>query len=87
MFQSEVAERLTAKPGTKAYGFLTVVAQRAAKVNLLFRIPPDAFRPRPRVVSALLRFEMREVDSAMRRRRKPSARWSAGSSPPSKTVG
>jgi 16S rRNA (adenine1518-N6/adenine1519-N6)-dimethyltransferase len=63
MFQSEVAERLTAKPGTKAYGFLTVVAQRAARVSLLFRIPPDAFRPRPRVVSALLRFEMREVDS------------------------
>ncbi len=63
MFQSEVAERLTAKPGTKAYGFLTVVAQRAARVSVLFRIPPDAFRPRPRVVSALLRFEMREVDS------------------------
>jgi len=63
MFQSEVAERLTAKPGTKAYGFLTVVAQRAARVSILFRIPPDAFRPRPRVVSALLRFEMREVDS------------------------
>jgi 16S rRNA (adenine1518-N6/adenine1519-N6)-dimethyltransferase len=63
MFQSEVAERLTAKPGTKEYGFLTVVAQRAAKINVLFRIPPDAFRPRPRVVSALLRFEMREVDA------------------------
>lgn len=62
MFQSEVAERLTAKPGTKAYGFLTVVAQRAAKVSVVFRIPPDAFRPRPRVVSALVRFEMREVD-------------------------
>ncbi len=63
MFQSEVAERLTATPGTKAYGFLTVVAQRAAKVSVLFRIPPDAFRPRPRVVSALLRFEMREVSA------------------------
>jgi len=63
MFQSEVAERLTAKPGTKAYGFLTVVAQRAARVSVLFRVPPDAFRPRPRVVSALLRFEMREVDT------------------------
>jgi 16S rRNA (adenine1518-N6/adenine1519-N6)-dimethyltransferase len=62
MFQSEVAERLTAKPGTKEYGFLTVVAQRAARVRILFRIPPDAFRPRPRVVSALLRFEMLEVD-------------------------
>jgi 16S rRNA (adenine1518-N6/adenine1519-N6)-dimethyltransferase len=63
MFQNEVAERLTAKPGTKAYGFLTIVAQRAARVSVLFRIPPDAFRPRPRVVSALLRFEMREVDT------------------------
>ncbi len=63
MFQAEVAERLTAKPGTKAYGFLTVIAQRAAKVSVLFRIPPDAFNPRPRVVSALLRFEMREVDT------------------------
>ena len=63
MFQSEVAERLTAKPGTKEYGFLTVVAQRAARIQVLFRIPPDAFRPRPRVVSALLRFEMREVDA------------------------
>ena len=65
MFQSEVAERLTAKPGTKAYGFLTVVAQRAARVSVLFRIPPDAFRPRPRVV-ALLRFEMREVEKLNR---------------------
>ena len=62
MFQSEVAERLMAKPGTKAYGFLTVVAQRAAKVSVLFRIPPDAFRPRPRVVSALLRFEIRDIE-------------------------
>jgi 16S rRNA (adenine1518-N6/adenine1519-N6)-dimethyltransferase len=58
MFQSEVAERIIAKPGTKAYGFLSVVAQRTARVGVLFRIPPDAFWPRPRVVSALLRFEL-----------------------------
>ncbi|MGH8544057.1 MAG: 16S rRNA (adenine(1518)-N(6)/adenine(1519)-N(6))-dimethyltransferase RsmA [Vicinamibacteria bacterium] len=58
MFQQEVAERLTAKPGTKAYGFLSVIAQRAARLSVLFRIPPDAFRPRPRVVSALVRFEL-----------------------------
>jgi 16S rRNA (adenine1518-N6/adenine1519-N6)-dimethyltransferase len=63
MFQNEVAERLTAVPSTKAYGFLTVVAKRSADVRVLFRIPPDAFRPRPRVVSALLRFELR-ADSA-----------------------
>jgi 16S rRNA (adenine1518-N6/adenine1519-N6)-dimethyltransferase len=58
MFQSEVAERITAKPGTKAYGFLSVVSQRIARVGVLFRIPPDAFWPRPRVVSAHLRFEL-----------------------------
>jgi 16S rRNA (adenine1518-N6/adenine1519-N6)-dimethyltransferase len=63
MFQSEVAERLVAAPATKAYGFLTVVAQRAAAIRVLFRIPPDAFRPRPRVVSALLRFELRAASS------------------------
>jgi 16S rRNA (adenine1518-N6/adenine1519-N6)-dimethyltransferase len=63
MFQSEVAERLVAKPGTKAYGFLTVIAQQAAVVRVLFRIPPQAFRPRPRVVSALLRFQLRDGEA------------------------
>lgn len=63
MFQSEVAERLVARPGTKAYGFLTVIAQQAAVVRVLFRVPPEAFRPRPRVVSALLRFELRDGEA------------------------
>lgn len=59
MFQDEVAERLAAKPGTKAYGFLTVIAQQAADVQILFRISPQAFKPRPRVVSALVHFKIR----------------------------
>lgn len=63
MFQDEVASRLTARPGTKEYGFLTVVAQQAAEVSVLFRIPPDAFRPRPRVHSALVRFELRHEEA------------------------
>jgi len=63
MFQSEVAERLIATPGTKAYGFLTVIAQQAARVRVLFRIPPQAFRPRPRVVSSLLRFQVRDGEA------------------------
>lgn len=63
MFQSEVAERLVARPGTKAYGFLTVIAQQAAIIRVLFRIPPEAFRPRPRVVSALLRFQLRNGEA------------------------
>jgi 16S rRNA (adenine1518-N6/adenine1519-N6)-dimethyltransferase len=63
MFQSEVAERLVAVPGTKAYGFLSVVAQQASSIRVLFRIPPEAFRPRPRVVSALLRFRIRHGEA------------------------
>jgi 16S rRNA (adenine1518-N6/adenine1519-N6)-dimethyltransferase len=55
MFQLEVAERLIARPATKPYGFLTVVAQQAMSVSLLFRIPPTAFKPRPRVQAALVR--------------------------------
>ena len=55
MFQLEVAQRLTAVPATKAYGFLTVVAQQAAKAELLFTIPPQAFNPRPKVHAAMVR--------------------------------
>lgn len=58
MFQDEVATRLTASPGTKAFGVLSVLAQQRAFVHTLFRIPPQAFRPRPRVVSALVRFDL-----------------------------
>ncbi len=63
MFQREVAERLVASPGTKAYGFLSVIAQQASRVELLFRIPPQAFRPRPKVQSALVAFELRHSDA------------------------
>ena len=56
MFQLEVAQRLTAVPATKAYGFLTVVAQQAAKTELLFTIPPHAFKPRPKVHAAIVKF-------------------------------
>ncbi len=57
MFQLEVAERLVAEPATKAYGFLSVMTQQATRPKILFRIPPDAFRPRPKVHSALVRLE------------------------------
>lgn len=63
MFQKEVAERLVAQPSTKDYSFLTVVTQQAARARLLFRIPPDAFRPRPRVVSALVQLELRHAEA------------------------
>ncbi len=53
--QYEVAQRLVARPGSHAYGFLSVEAQWFNTCRILFRIPPQAFRPRPKVWSALVR--------------------------------
>ncbi len=57
--QREVAERLTALPDSRSYGYLTVLAQLATKPRLEFGIPPGAFSPAPKVDSALVTFEMR----------------------------
>ena len=59
VIQFEVAERLAAKPGRRAFGFLSVLAQFYAQPEILFRIPPGAFRPRPKVSSALVRLAIR----------------------------
>ncbi len=55
MVQREIADRLRASPGTKAYGSPSVLAQHAAEVELVRTIDPAVFTPRPRVESALLR--------------------------------
>jgi len=55
LVQLEVAERLVAEPGTSAYGFLTVQVALFAKAEILFRVPASAFRPPPKVESALVR--------------------------------
>jgi 16S rRNA (adenine1518-N6/adenine1519-N6)-dimethyltransferase len=60
MFQREVAERLTAVPGTGAYGPLTVLAGRAYRIERLFDLPPGAFHPRPTVVSTVTRWTPRD---------------------------
>ena len=52
--QKEVADRMVARPGTKAYGALTVGIQAVAKLELLFTISRHAFRPRPDVDSAVV---------------------------------
>jgi len=54
MFQREVAERLVARPGGKAYGRLSVLAQWRAEARILFNIPAAAFTPPPKVASALV---------------------------------
>jgi len=55
LLQKEVADRLTADPGTKDYGILTVLLGVSARVRLLFDIPARAFYPVPAVTSTLVR--------------------------------
>jgi len=57
MFQREVAERIVAKPGTKAYGRLSVLAQWRSHGRILFDVSPRAFTPPPKVTSAIVRIE------------------------------
>jgi 16S rRNA (adenine1518-N6/adenine1519-N6)-dimethyltransferase len=54
--QKEVAQRITASPGSRDYGYLSVSMQLSADVELLFEVPPAAFHPPPKVDSAVLRF-------------------------------
>jgi len=54
MLQREVAERLAAPPGGKVYGSLSVLTQLYCDVRLALRVPPSAFRPPPKVDSAVV---------------------------------
>ncbi len=54
MFQREVAERIVAQPGSKAYGRLAVLSQFRADPRLCFELPPQAFSPPPKVTSAVV---------------------------------
>jgi 16S rRNA (adenine1518-N6/adenine1519-N6)-dimethyltransferase len=54
MFQREVAERITAAPGSKSYGRLSVLAQWRTEARILFDIAPSAFVPPPKVTSSLV---------------------------------
>jgi 16S rRNA (adenine1518-N6/adenine1519-N6)-dimethyltransferase len=54
MVQREVGERLAAKPGSKAYGATSAIAQLACDVRVLRKVPATVFHPVPNVVSALV---------------------------------
>ena len=54
MFQKEVAERIVAKPGSKAYGRLAILAQWRAEAKIAIHLPPSAFTPPPKVSSAVV---------------------------------
>jgi len=57
MFQKEVAERIIAKPGTKAYGRLGILAQWKSNPSVVMELPPEAFTPPPKVHSAVVHLE------------------------------
>ena len=67
MFQREVVERITAEAGNSERGFLSVLAQAHLETEKLFDVPPSAFRPSPKVTSAVVRltpkanFEIKNV--------------------------
>jgi len=61
MFQREVAERIVAKPGSKTYGRLSVLAGWRAEAKILFDIAPSAFVPAPKVTSSLVQLTPRRA--------------------------
>jgi 16S rRNA (adenine1518-N6/adenine1519-N6)-dimethyltransferase len=64
MFQREVAERIVAAPGSKAYGRLSVLAGWRARARILFDVAPTAFVPPPKVTSSVVEFIPRETVAA-----------------------
>ena len=60
MLQREVAERIQASPGTGDYGVLAILTQLYADVRRVLALPPGAFRPNPKVHSAVLQLRFRE---------------------------
>ena len=59
MFQKEVAERITAEPGTKAYGRLAIISQWRTQPRIVLNLGPEAFTPPPAVASAVVQFAPR----------------------------
>jgi 16S rRNA (adenine1518-N6/adenine1519-N6)-dimethyltransferase len=64
MFQSEVAQRLTAVPRTKSYGRLSVLTQWLAEPRILFEVPARAFTPPPKVTSSVVAIAPRHAPLA-----------------------
>ncbi len=60
MVQLEVAQRITAEPCTREYGYLSVMCQHLADVRVHFKVPPQCFVPRPKVMSAVISLRPKE---------------------------
>ena len=61
MLQKEVADRIAEKEGSKTYGILSVLLQAFFFVDMLFKVPPGAFSPPPKVMSAVIRLRRNDV--------------------------
>lgn len=61
MVQKEVGERMQARPGTKAYGALSVAVQYYTEPSVVCKVPPGAFRPVPEVSSVVVKLAVRET--------------------------
>lgn len=61
MFQKEVAERISAKPGSKTYGILSVLLQAYFDIEYLFTVNEDVFNPPPKVKSGVIRLSRNDV--------------------------
>jgi 16S rRNA (adenine1518-N6/adenine1519-N6)-dimethyltransferase len=66
MMQQEVADRLVAQPGTKEYGVLGILVGLEAEARQCLALPPGAFRPAPKVHSAVVRLDFRPSPVAPR---------------------
>ncbi|MEE4303712.1 MAG: 16S rRNA (adenine(1518)-N(6)/adenine(1519)-N(6))-dimethyltransferase RsmA [Wenzhouxiangella sp.] len=62
MLQKEVVDRMVAEPGSKQYGRLSVMAAFHCRMERLFTVPPGAFRPPPKVDSAIIRMIPKKLD-------------------------
>jgi 16S rRNA (adenine1518-N6/adenine1519-N6)-dimethyltransferase len=58
MVQREVARRIVASPGTKEYGILSVFCQLFGNPKIMFDVSPNAFTPKPKVTSSVIRYEI-----------------------------
>ena len=62
MVQNEVAQRITAKRGTKDYGILAVILQFFTVVKYCFKVSPNVFHPKPKVYSAVIHISFKEME-------------------------
>ena len=69
MFQKEVAQRVAAKPNSKAYGILSVLVQAFYETEYLFDVPPGCFNPPPKVMSGVIKLRRKSTEYEVRSER------------------